>query len=341
MWRFESYIKNHKIALMNSCECLAEQYENIDYWTLYRDKRGWGDKRLFKLYEHLPAHLRKVIQGSYWYGEWKSIIDQYDVVIVNNVLRGRDVIEYIQSYNPHARIIVYFESKLDDDDRKNPRFYNGLKNLEFFTFDKNDSQRYGIPFVRLYYDPAYFGPLSLPLSEIKKKAAQNGIQQEVYYAGRVHDRLDRLMKVREILETQGISHKLFILKNFHRHYGKSYEKYLSNQKIAYSEILQNVMQSRCILEIPQKGQRGMTYRAMEAAIYHKKLITDNKYATDYEFYTPERVFILGVDPIDKLKEFVQQDCPWGDEKADVSMYTPEYWLDKVLFGGEIPDVEGT
>lgn len=337
MWKFESYIKNHKIALLGVGKCLADQYENIDYWPIYTDRKGWTARQAFKLYEHLSRSLQKFVKGDRWYDNWKVHIADYDVVVVGSGVRGRDVIEYIQDCNPNARILVHFESKLDDDDRKNPRFYRGLKNLEFSTFDKSDSKQYGIPFVLLYYDPTYYGPLSTPLTEIRKIAVQNGIQQDVYFVGKVYDRLDRLMRIREILEEQEISHKLYIVKNTHRHYSKANARYLFDKGVSYTEVLQNVMQSRCILEILQNGQNGMSYRAMEAAIYHKKLITDNKHAKEYDFYTPERVFILGVDAIDKLKEFVCREAPWGEDKADVSMYTPQHWLDELLFGGEMPE----
>lgn len=337
MWKFASYIKNHKIALLGVGKCLADRYENIDYWSLYIDTSGWMVRRMFKLYEHLPRSLQKMAKGEYWYGEWKAHIADYDVVIICSGIRGRDVIEYIQDRNPNARILVHLESPLDDNDRKHPRFYRGLKNLEFSTFDKNDSIRYGIPFVRLYYDPEYFGPLSMPFHEIMKTAQKNGIQQDVYYVGHVHHRLDRLLEIQDILETQGISHKFTLVKQRHHHYDRKYEPYLTDQEIPYAEVLQNVLQSRCILEVSQSYQRGMTYRAMEAAVFRKRLITSNPYAKDYEYYTSERVFILGVDPIEKLKEFVRRECPWGGDKADISVYTPEHWLDKLLFGGEMPE----
>lgn len=336
MWKFESYIKNHRIALLGVAKCLADRYENIDYWPLYASTHGWVNSRKFKLYEHLPRALQKMAHGDQWYGEWKSHIADYDVVIISSGIRGRDVVEYIQERNPSARVIVHFESPLGDSDRKNPRFYQGLKNLEFSTFDKNDSIKYGISFVRLYYDPEYFGPLSIPFPEIVENARKNGIQQEVYYAGHVHHRLDRQLEIREILEAQGISHKFVLVKQRHRCYAKKYEPYLTDKDIPYTEILQDVLQSRCILEVSQSYQRGMTYRPMEAAVFHKKLITTNPYAKDYEFYTPERVFILGTDPIENLKEFVRGECLWGEDEKAIAVYTPEHWLDGLLFDGEMP-----
>lgn len=338
MWKFESYIKDHKIALVGVGKCLADKYENIDFWNIYVDMSGWADRRMFKLYEHLPRPLQKMTHGDRWYDEWKAHIADYDVVIIGSGIRGRDVVEYIQERNPDARIIVHFESPLEDTDRKHPRFYQGLKNLEFSTFDKNDSIKYGIPFVRLYYDPEYFGPLSTPFPEIVKAAQKNGIQQDVYYVGHVHHRLERQLEIREMLEAQGISHKLVLVKQRHHHYTPEQEQYLTDRDIPYTEVLQNVLQSRCILEVSQTYQRGMTYRAMEAPVFRKKLITNNPYAKDYEYYTPERVFILGVDPIENLKGFVRGDCPWGEDDEVVSIYTPEHWLDGLLFGGEMPEI---
>ena len=180
--------------------------------------------------------------------------------------------------------------------------------------------------MRLYYDPEYFGPLSMPLSEIMEIARKNGIQQELYHVGHVHHQLGRQLEIREILEEQDISNKFILVKQRHHRYTKKYELYLSDKDIPYTEVLQDVLQSRCILEVPQSYQRGMTYHLMEAVFFRKKLITTNSYAKDYEFYTSERVFILGADPIEKLKEFVRWECPWGEEETAL-VYTPEHWLE--------------
>ena len=207
MWKFETYLKNHKIAMLGIGECLAEQYENIDTWPIYRPLAKRLDKNLFKLYEHLPHSIQRKIDGSRWYGDWQHHIADYDTVVIGNSLRGRDVIEYIQKRNPKARIIVYYTSIIDEGNRKDPRRYAGL-DIEFCTFDKGDSERFGIRYL-----PYYYSLLSTPVAELRKETASFRPKQDVFFVGMAYDRAEKLVKMHEIFQAQGVTDKLVIVKN--------------------------------------------------------------------------------------------------------------------------------
>lgn len=324
MWKFETYLKDHKIAMLNIGECLAEQYENIDTWPVYRPLVNRTDKNLFKLYEHLPHNIQQKIDGSKWYGEWKNHIPDYDTIIIGNSLRGRDVIEYIQAHNPKARIIVYYTSIIGGTkNRKDPRRFAGL-DIEFCTFDKGDSERLGIRYL-----PYYYGPLAQPLSELRTENAAHHPEQDVFFVGMAYDRAEKLVKMHEIFQEQGVTDKLVIVKNPHQHYKEHIAKHLTENHMTYDEIIQEIRKSRCILEIVQSGQQGISLRPMEAAVYQRKLITDNKNTVNYDLYTPNNVFIIGKDPIEKLKNFIRSPyIPLPDETLE--KYTPQYWMDELM-----------
>lgn len=323
MWKFESYLKEHKIAMLDIGECLAEQYENIDTWPIYRPLTKRSDKNLFKLYEHLPHCIKRKIDGSRWYGKWQHHIADYDTIIIGNSLRGRDIIEYIQKRNPTARIIVYYTSIIDEGNRKDPRRYAGL-GIEFCTFDKGDSERLGIRYL-----PYYYRPLSRSLAELRKKDASLQPKQDVFFVGMAYDRAEKLVKMHEIFQEQGVTDKLVIVKNPHQHYEARIAKHLTATHMTYNEVIEEIRQSRCILEIVQGGQQGMSLRPMEAAAFQRKLITDNKNTINYDLYTPDNIFIIGIDPIEKIKDFIRSPyIPLPDEVLE--QYTPQYWLDALM-----------
>ena len=333
MWKFENYIKEHKIAVLGVVENLAEQYDNIDYWPLYRPLKGLAERRMFKLYEHFPNCVKRKVNRGQWYGEWKDCIANYDTIVIGNALRGRDLIEYIQERNPEARIIVHFESLIGEANRKDPRRYVGLRNLEFCTFDKGDSEQWGIRHVPFYYDPAYYDPQSPPI-EVWKREMEGAVPiRDVFFIGSAFDRAERLVQLHQVFEEHGIEDKMVIVKNPHHRYSRNLQKYLTDQRMMYSEVVREILRSRCVLEVLQGGQQGMSLRPMEAAIFGKKLITDNKNAVHYDFYTPDNVFIIGVDPIENLKRFIYSPCPIVPDKV-LARYTPQYWMELLLFGRE-------
>ena len=92
--------------------------------------------------------------------------------------------------------------------------------------------------------------------------------------------------------------------------------------INYSQNLENVRNSKCVLDIVQRGQSGLTLRPIEALLNSKKLITDNVAVERYDFYDPRNIFILGKDDESRIKEFV--DSPFVE--------VPELVIEKYEFG---------
>lgn len=90
-------------------------------------------------------------------------------------------------------------------------------------------------------------------------------------------------------------------------------------------IIQN-QRSRAILDIVKEGQVGITKRPMEAILFNKKLITNNKAIEKYDFYCPENIFILGKDSLNNLKTFIH--TPYKTlPKQIVEQYIFENWFD--------------
>jgi hypothetical protein len=146
LFAFEEYIKNHKILILNNAEQL-DRYENITCDRCYVSWSTWWTKTLFKIYEHLPAGW---LDRSRWYGDWKHHVEDYDVIIIINQVRGRDVVEYMRARNPKARIIIYYETTIDPADRKAPQHYRNL-GVEFSSFDKKDCDLWNLRYVPYFY----------------------------------------------------------------------------------------------------------------------------------------------------------------------------------------------
>lgn len=98
--------------------------------------------------------------------------------------------------------------------------------------------------------------------------------------------------------------------------------------ISYEENILNIAKSKCLVDIVQEGQEGITLRPLEALAFKKKLITNNKKILESDFYSPNNVFILGVDPMEKMKAFVHSD--WADidgsivKKHDVNSWVENF-----------------
>ena len=263
------------------------QYYSADVYPLYKELHGL-QRTLFKLYEHV--HFCDVTR---WLEDWKYKIAEYDVIFIFDGVRGRDVIEYIRDHNKRARIIIYYINPVDFADRKAPHHYKGLE-CEFYTFDPIDAKKFGIEFKPYFYPEEY-------MVDCDEKV---DIKQDVFFVGVDKDRLGIIKDLHKKFEQMNLTDKLMIVATPHKKYSRSDEKWLA-KRVPYEKIAENIKQSRAILDIVQSGQSGITLRPMEAMFYNKKLITNNIYIKEYDFYNPHNIFILQERNMGELKEFLE------------------------------------
>ena len=92
----------------------------------------------------------------------------------------------------------------------------------------------------------------------------------------------KLLKLQQSMEKEGLR------TNFYISHVKSSDKPSGrihlNKWLGYSEVLDNVMKTRCLVEIMGGNQDGLTLRAMEAICYNKLLLTDNPSVKSLPYY---------------------------------------------------------
>lgn len=100
-----------------------------------------------------------------------------------------------------------------------------------------------------------------------------------------------------------------------------------NNRISYSEIIKKDSQSRCILDYYVNPHAGLSLRAMESLFLGKKLITNNEAITEYDFFCPENIFILGQRNENQLETFVN--TPYQKVSQEiVSGYSFDCWINR-------------
>lgn len=310
--------KQHKILVLQGTKT---QNEYVDVDDLYNNVNAFT-KIIKKLHEHLPIPYKEI-----WYRSWKKRIKDYDVIIVFDALRGRDVIEYIHKMNPSARIIIYYINKFRNGAKNDPENYKDLP-CELWSFDKNDCER-----VQMHHSPFCYDDVFS--DEENKQAFYNkeATGQDVYdafFVGVDKNRLSTLLKVKKLLESYQYKTKIILRKAKNVVYKNltDEERYiLTEQGIKYNEVIKYIHQSKCIIEIEDIGQNGLTLRPMEAIFFKKKLITDNHDIMKYDLYKQENTFILGHDVEERLATFLDSPYEPVDEEI-IRQYTWEAWLDR-------------
>jgi len=147
------------------------------------------------------------------------------------------------------------------------------------TFDNDDSDFYKIVLRNQFY--------RLP-PEVNNEME---IAYDFYFIGYLKDRENEIYQLMDQLKDLGYRIEFKVIKD-------------KIEELSYLENIENIFKSKCIVDINQKGQSGITIRPLEAIFFNKKLITNNTNIIKEDIYHPNNVFIIGVDNINLLSHFM-------------------------------------
>ena len=322
-------LQDHRILILGwpvrpSQDWLSE-YPTVSAVRIYQEDLPRQQKRLKDLSFHMPKALQfsESVTPSYWYGDWKEHIADYDTVILIDEVRGGDVFEYILDHNPSCNLCVFYDSPIRTGTPKEPSRYRDMP-IRFFTCDHKIADTYHIEFAPYFY---IFSPRSFTSYE---NLPAPDYERDVFFIGEEKgDRRERIDSITKTLNDAGLTHKLVLVPQnrhrslFHRH-RKSMVGYMP-----YSEVQRYNRTSRAILELISDGQTGITQRPYEAMFLQKKLITTSNEIRSYDFYHPDNVFVLGERSLSDLPEFLHSPFhPIPDEVK--AKYALEGWLQNFL-----------
>ena len=109
---------------------------------------------------------------------------------------------------------------------------------------------------------------------------------DLFFVGTNKGRFDYLLSLAKNLEKLKVKTKFFLVSRkyiFNRKYSKA---------ISYQKVAEWLSKSKGIVELTKLGQIGLTLRAYEAIFYNKKLVSNNTFLKNYDFYDAKKIYIL-------------------------------------------------
>jgi len=97
---------------------------------------------------------------------------------------------------------------------------------------------------------------------------------------------------------------------------------INTQKLSYSDVLLRELQSRCILEINLPEQHAYSLRTIEAIMYNRKLITNNKSVKELPFYNDKFMLVFSSPDdiaLDFCRNSVNVDYNYCNEYSPVNL----------------------
>ena len=323
------------IALSGYSAGIVKEMESLGAcvdWINDKPNDGFVCKTLGRL--QFKPYLR-VIDKYYYNAIRKRLNKDYDYILV---IRGEyttaNALKFLRKTYPNAHMVLYM---WDGMHKTNTRGIEKKWPLydKVFTFDRIDyeANKDRINFLPLYYYNEYLPKDIVP-------ANSKELEYDLSFIGTGHD--DRIKIVKSIMKEcykAGkksfcyfyLPHKLIYIKN--KILNKSFKDVKSsdvNYKMLPFESLYDIYSSsKCIIDVENAGQHGLTMRTIEVIGLKRKLITTNKDIVNYDFYNENNILIVDREkPIVDMSFF---DKPFIELSSQIyNEYSLKSWIINVL-----------
>lgn len=281
------------------------------YFARIIQKRGYRVLSAYRKTNLFLRVLRKVHFRSnlpfrkIWYYS-NAELKNYNTIIIFDAALASDFVERVRKDCPDKRIILWYWNPLRNS--INPKLLSD-DICERWTYSDKDSKKYGFKYNTTFY-----------FKELTAKGSRQ--DYDIFFVGRDKGRLNLLLEYKKRFEDMGLK-TYFHITPTKWYMLKSNPIYKEN--ISYDDILDEISKSKAILDIIQNPDDGLTLRTMESIFLNKKLITNNKIVTNYDFYHPRNMFILGEDNLDNLYEFLNSSYKKVDQNI-VKKYDFNFWI---------------
>ena len=165
------------------------------------------------------------------------------------------------------------------------------------TFDPQDARDHGFQLL-----PQVYRDVALPEVSTCRST-------DVFFVGREKSRLAELLRWKTRLQQMRLAVDFHIVRDRGVRHTRAELAELTDTPMPYPETLRRIAGARCLLEILQDGQTGLSVRSLEALFLGKKLITNNAGLLESPAYHPDRIFVIGVDDENGLAAFLERPVP--------------------------------
>ena len=301
------------------CDFLLEGFESDSNYNLinYRPLKlsVFGKvARFFEAYYMPKKKSTRFFEKSFI--ESLKQISPNDNVLIFGIENLKNLL-LLKPFIKAKKISLWFWNPLSVRGRKSlesGRFARLMREAEYepYTFDYRDAEKYGFKLSNQIY---------------RNIDAYRDREQDTdfFFVGCDKKRLAELDALKQKIEEEGFNCYFHVVSDKHT---KKPEPRITlcakKHNIPYSETLEWIGRSRCLVDIMQPGQTGLTLRPLEALFCKKKLLTNNPAIKNESFYHPNNVLILN----DNTRSFFEfMSLPYHEpDSAIVEKYDIRHWI---------------
>lgn len=297
--------------------------ENIDTCYVYKNETEFFS-RCIKRFKLLFPFNSFAFSREFLHKD----LSTYDVIILDETIYPDKIIKNIRERNQTCKIIYWMWNTVEYSGRL--RLYDKWKRwdillamkedykFEISSFDVADCKKYNLTYNNQV--APFFRDISI----------SDPTPNSIFFFGKDKGRLPYLRNLAEKFRNLGYICDFNVVPDARKKYSsEAFNGVKRANYTAYKDIVKKELNSNILLEILQDGQGGITWRALEALFYKRKLITNFKDIKSYDFYNNSNIYILGLDDDKLLENFME--TPYKDIPEIIkNRYTFMGWLQKMI-----------
>ena len=267
-----------------------------------------GDDLPLRLFREICFRIPFLPKVPWYNKEFLNASPDYINIIDVNITPH--YLKWIRKKFPDAQLNFIYDNMVGKARNIEPaRVPEGIR---VWTYDDYDARKYKIRLYRNYW-----------VREMLIKPVKDP-EFDVFFVGKDKGRGKMLLSLEKKLRSMGLKTKFIITKDKKT----SKEKPYYQQPVPYEEVIDIDTRSRAILNVTMENQEGVTMRDMESVAIGVKLITTNKNIVNKDLYDKNNVFILGVDKLNNLPDFLNAEHVdvWSDIR---NRHTFEAMMDEI------------
>lgn len=292
-----------------------------DIFSLFLRKHGLNVLPSYKYQSRLAYRIRYLINLLHINTSLLSELHddvktaEADIVVLMGSLLYEPFIKQLRKLYPFTIIKYCYPNIVKDNASLRPDILRKY-NIELYSWDPEDCRKFNLCKLKSCYENGIF--------ELDKD-----FKYDLCFIGADKGRYRMIKEINEYAESKKLRTYIHVTPtyNFLRFLHSYYKK-----TISYTEYLSVVSKSKCIIDFVREGQSGTTMRTMEAIFSGQKLISNNVFLKQMDFYHPNNIFILTDNNINEIEDFLNKEVV-PIQREILATYTFDYWY-KALIGNE-------
>ena len=238
----------------------------------------------------------------------------FDVAIIPDIQITKHTVKALSKKKKKKKTIIYYQNKISKKDLDCIKIAKKT-GIRVFTYNLHDAREFN-----LEYNPQFWNMKYLQNTSSEDRTTN----VDVFFCGKDKGRYEELMKLKQELEDYGATTNFIIISN---------QEGVTRQTtyVPYDTYIGLMKNSRIVIDLVNKDNKGLTVRPLEALFMKKKLITNYKEIVEYDFYedNKDNIFIIGETNM-KLSEFLK--TPFKDNRFDMTCYSETAWIKRFIDG---------